>query len=75
MAVENKCMRGARHRISASYIAAVILTQCYVYEVGEVFSTLKSPVLEFSDGLASKNPVLSLLWHGVDLWPRNFHLT
>ena len=21
-----------------------------------------------------KNPVLSLLWHGLELWPRNFHM-
>ena len=27
---------------------------------------------EFPGGLSIKDPVLSLLWHGLDPWPRNF---
>lgn len=28
--------------------------------------------LEFPDGLTLKDPALSLLWFGFNLWPRNF---
>lgn len=31
------------------------------------------PGLEFSDGLAVKDPASSWLWLGCELWPRNFH--
>ena len=29
-------------------------------------------MLEWPGGIAVKNPVLSLLWHGFDPWPGNF---
>ena len=38
-------------------------------------TALKNSLLEFPDGLAVKDPVLSLLWQGFNSWPRNVHLS
>ena len=38
------------------------------------FDILNETFQEFPSGLAVKDLALSLLWHGLDPWPRNFHM-